>query len=145
MRHQDTTTNFRRLLVTGLAASALLPAAAVAQPVQDGGVTFGKQVQQDNRSPDAKDASSGTVLHQDKRSPDAASAADATVLRSPGKPSQGTHVSPSPVTPVATSTDDGGLDTGVIIALVGGGLLVAGGLGMATRFRVHVPRQRTAA
>jgi hypothetical protein len=133
-------THLNRVLVAGLAAAAIVPAAAVAQPADGTGPS--PVVTQDLRSPDATDSAANLAAGQDLRSPDAADAG-ATLSR-PGFPSQGgstVKVVEAPAVP-----DDGGIATGVLIALIGGGVLLAGGgIVLATRHRVHVVRQRATA
>jgi hypothetical protein len=130
-----------RIVVAALAASAIVPAAAVAQPA-DSVTGSTPVVTQDLRSPDATDSATNLAAGQDLRSPDAADSAGTTVR--PGYPSQGpatVQVVEAPAVP-----DDGGIDTGVLIALIGGGVLLAGGgIALATRHRLHGVRQRATA
>jgi hypothetical protein len=123
-------TKFNRLVVAGIAAAAIAPAAAVASPALDGGVAAPKSsAVQDLRSPDRVDGS--TV---DRQTP-------------AGMPTWATNPQPIPShrfvattnTPVA---DGDGVDGGVLIALGGGALLLVGGIGLAGRKRLQVVRQR---
>ncbi|HEX5897975.1 MAG TPA: hypothetical protein VFY32_01160 [Solirubrobacteraceae bacterium] len=117
-----------RLIVAGITAAAIAPAAAIASPALDGGVAApGSGVTQDLRAPDQADGS--------------------TVDRSaPGMPTWPVNPQPIPHRPVATtstpSADGDGIDGGVLIALGGGALLAVGGLGLAGRKRLQVVRQR---
>ena len=120
-------TKFNRLVVAGIAAAALTPASALARPAIDGGVVApGSSVQQDLRAPDQVD---GPVVSN----------------AAPGMPTW--PVNPQPIAskpaPSATPSVDGdGVDTGVLIALGGGALLLVGGIGVAGRKRLQVVRQR---
>ena len=117
---------FHRLIVAGIAAAAIAPTAALASPVLDGGVSAsGSSVAQDLRAPDQVDGS--TV---DRQAP-------------AGMPTWA--VNPQPISnPVATTNaavaDDDGIDGGVLVAIGGGALLLAGGIGLASRKRLQVVR-----
>ena len=116
-------TKFNRLIVAGIAAAALVPASAIAQPATNGGGTT-----QNLTAPDQVDRVSSATP-------------------SNGAPQWPTNPQPIPNRHVATtgtpsvSTDDG-VDGGVLIALGGGALLLVGGLGVAGRKRLQVVRQR---
>jgi hypothetical protein len=127
-----------RIVVAALAAGAIAPAAAVAQPADSVSGTT-PVVTQDLRSPDAATPVPNLAAGQDLRSPDTASGGIAT---RPGYPSQGDAVKTvqAPAVP-----DDGGIDTGLLIALIGGGVLLMGGIALATRHRLQVVRQRATA
>jgi hypothetical protein len=119
---------YNRLIVAGIAAAAIAPASAIAQPAIDGGV-----------------AAPGTGVVQDLRAPD--QVAGSTVDSSkPGPPQWAVNPRPIPNRFVATtstpSTDGDGVDGGVLIALGGGALLLVAGVGVAGRKRLLVVRQR---
>jgi hypothetical protein len=117
-------TKFNRLIVAGIAAAAIAPASAVAQPADNGGGT----TTQNLTAPDQVDRVSSATP-------------------SNGAPQWPTNPQPIPNRHVATTstssvnTDDG-VDGGVLIALGGGALLLVGGLGVAGRKRLQVVRQR---
>jgi hypothetical protein len=120
---------FNRLIVAGIAAAAIAPAAAVAGPALDGGVVApGSGVAQDLRAPDQVDGS--TV---DRQTP-------------AGMPTWPTNTQPIPNRIVATTktpvADGDGVDGGVLIAIGGGALLLVGGIGLAGRKRLQLVRQR---
>jgi hypothetical protein len=122
---------FNRVIVAGIAAAAIAPTAAFAQPTDNGGGAPGTGaapgIVQDLRAPDQVDGSkvgnSVPGLPQWAVNP---------------QPIHGHHVAAGN----STSTDGDGVDTGVLIALGGGALLVAGGIGIAGRKRLQVVRQR---
>jgi hypothetical protein len=122
---------FNRVIVAGIAAAAIAPAAAVAQPADNGGGAPGTgaapAVVQDFRTPDQVD---GSKVGNSNPGPP----------QWPANPKQihGHHIA----TGTSTSVDGDGVDTGVLIALGGGALLVAGGIGIAGRKRLQVVRQR---
>jgi hypothetical protein len=125
-------TKFNRLIVAGIAAAAIAPTAAVAQ--------------QDMRAPDqVAGGAPGTGVMQDMRAPDQV---DGSTVGSsmPGPPQWAANPRPIPNRHVATtstpSTHGDGIDDGVLIALGGGALLLVGGLGVASRKRLQVVRQR---
>jgi len=143
--------NLTRLVAAGLAAAAIAPAAAVAAPAQDlrapdrvdGGIAV---VKQDLRAPDRVDGGIA-VVKQDLRAPDQA---DGTVrLGVPGPPQW--PVNPQPIVPAQPvsasqpSSDDGGLDTGVWIALAGSALLAVGGIGLLSLTRLRAAHQHRVA
>jgi hypothetical protein len=117
-------TKFNRFIVAGIAAAAVAPASAVAQPATDGGGTTSQNL----TAPDQVD-------RVNKATP------------ANGAPQWPTNPQPIPNRHVATtaspsvSTDDG-VDDGVLIALGGGALLLVGGLGVAGRKRLQIVRQR---
>jgi hypothetical protein len=115
-------TKFNRLIVAGLAAAAIAPTAAVASPAIDGGGATSQSL----TAPDQVDRVTGGTT-------------------SNGAPQWPVDPKPIPNRHVATtstpSTDDGGIDDGVLIAL-GGALLLVGGLGVAGRKRLQLVRQR---
>jgi hypothetical protein len=115
-------TKFNRLIVAGIAAAAIAPAAAIAQPADNGGATS-----QNLTAPDQVDRVTGGTP-------------------SNGAPQWPANPQPIPNRHVATtnvpSTDGDGVDGGVLIALGGGALLLVAGLGVAGRKRLLVVRQR---
>jgi len=144
-------TKFNRLIVAGIAAAAIAPTAAVASqdmraPDQVAGGAPGTGVMQDMRAPDqVAGGAPGTGVMQDMRAPDQV---DGSTVGSskPGPPQWAANPRPIPNRHVATastpSTDGDGIDDGVLIALGGGALLLVGGLGVASRKRLQVVRQR---
>lgn len=139
MSQQHTT--LRRSLIAGLAVCAIAPAAAVAQPMDGQG--YGSAVAaQDLRAPDQ--VGGGSTGTQDKRAPDQVDGRGMSATPSPTAPQW--PVGPEPITsprPAATvqSSDDGGVDTGIWIALGGAALLAAGGIGVAGRKRLQLTRR----
>jgi hypothetical protein len=117
-------TKFNRLIVAGIAAAAIAPASAVAQPADNGG---GGATTQNLTAPDQVDRVTSATP-------------------SNGAPQWPTNPQPIPNRHVATastpSVDSDGVDGGVLIALGGGALLLVGGLGVAGRKRMQVVRQR---
>ena len=154
---------FNRLVVAGIAAAAISPTAALASPAIDGGVPApqtqdmrapdqvaggapGTGVMQDMRAPDQVDGGSPvTGVMQDMRAPDQV---DGTTVDRPtpaGLPTWATN--PQPISNPAATTkasvaDDNGIDGGVLVAIGGGVLLLVGGIGLASRKRLQLVRQR---
>jgi hypothetical protein len=120
---------FNRLIVAGIAAAAIAPAAAVASPALDGGVG----------APD-----SGVV--QDMRAPDQVDGSKVDQQTAPGTPTWPINPQPIAHKPVATTStpaaDGDGVDGGVLVAIGGGALLLVGGIGLASRKRLQIVRQR---
>ena len=118
-------TKFNRLIVAGIAAAAIAPASAVAYPADNGGATS-----QNLTAPDQVDRVSSATPSNG-------------APQWPANPKQlhGHHVA----TGNNTSVDGDGVDTGVLIALGGGALLLVGGLGIAGRKRLQIVRQRQVA
>jgi hypothetical protein len=120
---------FNRLIVAGIAAAAIAPAAAVASPALDGGVA----------APDSG-------ITQDMRAPDQVDGSKVDRPTAAGMPTW--PVNPQPIVhkPVATTStpvaDGDGIDGGVLVAIGGGVLLLVGGIGFAGRKRLQVVRQR---
>ena len=121
-------TKFNRLIVAGLAAAAIAPTAAIASPADNGGVAAPTAaVVQDQRAPDQVDGSTvGSTL--------------------PGPPQFAVNPQPIPNRFAATtqtpSANDNGVDDGVLIAIGGGVVLLVAGIGVASRKRIQVVRQR---
>jgi hypothetical protein len=136
-----------QLIVAGIAAAAIAPAAAVASPALDGSVAAtDSDVAQDMRTPDqVAGGAPGTGVVQDMRAPDQVDGAPVGTTK-PGPPVWAVNPQPIPnrhLAPTSTpSVDDGGVDDGVLIALGGGALLLVGGLGVAGRKRMQIVRQR---
>jgi hypothetical protein len=122
-------TKLNRLIVAGITAAAIAPAAAVASPALDGGVV----------APD-------TGITQDQRAPDQVDGSTVDQPTPAGMPTWPANPQPIAHRPVATTStpaaDGDGIDGGVLVALGGGALLVVGGLGLAGRKRLQVVRQR---
>ena len=116
-------TKFNRLIVAGIAAAAIAPASAIAQPAIDHAGTTSQNL----TAPDQVDRVTGATP-------------------SNGAPQRVVGARPVPNRFVATSNvpsaDGNGVDGGVLIALGGGALLIVGGIGLAGRKRVQVVRQR---
>jgi hypothetical protein len=116
-------TKFNRLIVAGIAAAAIAPTAAVARPAIDGGGATSQNL----TAPDQVDRVTGGTT-------------------SNGAPQWPVDPRPIPNRFVATtntpSTDGGGIDDGVLIALGGGALLLVVGVGAAGRKRLRIVRQR---
>jgi hypothetical protein len=116
-------TKFNRLIVAGIAAAAIAPASAVAQPAANGGGTTSQNL----TAPDQVDRVTSATP-------------------SNGAPQWAVNPRPIPNRFVATtsspSTDGDGVDGGVLIAIGGGALLLVGGLGVAGRKRLQVVRRR---
>lgn len=135
---------FNRLVVAGIAAAAISPTAALASPAIDGGVPAPQT--QDMRAPDqVAGGAPGTGVMQDMRAPDQV---DGTTVDRPtpaGMPTWATN--PQPISNPAATTkasvaDDNGIDGGVLVAIGGGVLLLVGGIGLASRKRLQLVRQR---
>jgi hypothetical protein len=141
---------FNRLVVAGIAAAAISPTAALASPAIDGGVSApASSVAQDMRAPDqVAGGAPGTGVMQDMRAPDQI---DGTTVDRPAPAGMPTWpADPQPISnPVATTNapvaDGDGIDGGVLVALGGGALLLVGGIGLASRKRLQLVRQRQAA
>jgi hypothetical protein len=134
-----------QLIVAGIAAAAIAPAAAVASSAVDGGVAAPDT--QDMRAPDqVAGGAPGTGVMQDMRAPDQVDGSPVGSSK-PGPPQWAANPQPipnrhlAPTSTTSVSTDDG-VDGGVLIALGGGALLLVGGLGVAGRKRLQIVRQR---
>ena len=135
---------FNRLVVAGIAAAAISPTAALASPAIDGGVPAPQT--QDMRAPDqVAGGAPGTGVMQDMRAPDQV---DGTTVDRPTPAGMPTWpANPQPISsPVATTkasvADDNGIDRDDLVALGGGALLLVGGIGIASRKRLQLVRQR---
>jgi hypothetical protein len=135
---------FNRLVVAGIAAAAISPTAALASPAIDGGVSAPQT--QDMRAPDqVAGGAPGTGVVQDMRAPDQV---DGTTVDRPTPAGMPTWpANPQPISnPVAATNapvaDGDGVDGGVLVAIGGGALLLVGGIGLASRKRLQLVRQR---
>jgi hypothetical protein len=125
-----------RVLATGLVVSALTPGAALAAPLANaahGGPSYSPgypsqiaPAQHDRRSPDAITGAPWVTSAELKRLRTSALAG---------------------TTSGSDAVDDGGLSTGAVLALIGGGvgLIALGGAGAITRYLVRLARDRLAA
>jgi hypothetical protein len=146
MLHQPR--GLKRALALGLAACAIAPATAGAVPIIDQGVAAGggsgvtaKQFESQNlTAPDQVDRTSGQTakVYVPPASADLAPATNAPVWPTGPQPAATRH---APVT-ATPSNDDGGLDTGIWIALGGAALVAFGGAAFVGRKRLQVVRKR---
>jgi hypothetical protein len=129
MLHQPR--SLKRALALGVAACAIAPATAGAMPIIEGqgvaagggpGVTAKQFESQNLTAPDQVDRVQPT-----NRAP---------VWPTGPQPAATRHAPVTHATPAASPADDGGLDTGIWIAIGGGALVAAGGLGFAGRRRL---------
>jgi hypothetical protein len=135
-------------LAVALAACAIAPAVGSAAPIIEGqgiaagggpGVTAKQFESQSLTAPDqvdrVRDQSANVYVPPTN-----------TAVRPTGNPAPQWPTGPQPAatrhapvhhaTPAASPSDDGGLDTGIWIAIGGGALVAAGGLGIAGRKRL---------
>jgi hypothetical protein len=126
-----------RWIATGLVACALAPAMASAQPIGQAiaagggsGVTAKQFESQNLTAPD----------QVDRVAPTPALAPAPTWPTGP-QPLATRHAPTTNTAPKATPSDDGGLDTGVWIAIAGGSLLALGAVGLAGQRLVVRKRQ----
>jgi hypothetical protein len=123
-----------RLITAGLAIAAIAPAAAVAQPIdgQGGGPLL---TQQDLRAPDQQvpdqTGAHGGTPYGGTQAPTA-----------PQWPANPQPIGHAKTTATTQSTDDGGLDTGIWVAIGGAAAITAAGLGLAGQKRLRTTRQR---
>lgn len=135
MSHQPR--SLKRAVALGLAACAIAPATAGAVPILDGqgdvvgqaiaagggpGVTAKQFESQNLTAPDQVDRVQPTT--------------NAPTWPTGPQPAATRHAPVHHATPAASPSDDGGLDTGIWIAIGGGALVAAGGLGLAGRKRL---------
>jgi hypothetical protein len=140
-----------RCIAIGLAACAIAPAFASAGPIIDGqGVAAGggpgvtaKQFQSQNlTAPDQVDRPSGPTANVYVPPVTVAPASTNPAPTWPNGPQPAaTRHAPVPHATPAASPSDGGLDTGIWIALAGAALVAAGGIALAGRLRVVRKRQ----
>ncbi|MEN3285672.1 MAG: hypothetical protein V7607_6812 [Solirubrobacteraceae bacterium] len=133
--------SLKRSLALGLAACAIAPAAAGAMPVIEGqgvGAGGGPGLKAEDFSqsitpaPDQIDRTTSTATSPAPTwptGPQPAATRHAPVTAAPAK---------------ATPSDDGGLDTGIWLAIGGGALVAAGGIGLAGRKRLVVRKRQLA-
>jgi hypothetical protein len=150
MLHQSR--SLKRALALGLAACAIAPATAGAVSTIEGqgvaagggpGVTAKQFESQNLTAPDQVDRTSGETakVYVPPTPTEAAPAANPAPTWPTGPQPVATRHAPS-TAPKASPSDDGGLDTGIWVALGGVALIAAGGLGFAGRQRVRVIRKR---
>lgn len=162
--------NLTRSLAAGLAVCAIAPGTALAMPAVAGppvpasngagsssnsaapaapsggsGVTAQDYRSLDYRAPTQTGSRADGVAKQDLRAPDQAPADGTGAVAAPTAPQW--PVDPQPIAkphPAATATtsDDGGIDTGVWIALGAAALVVAAGIGFAGGQHLRTGRQR---
>jgi hypothetical protein len=143
MLHQPR--NLKRCVALGVAACAIAPATAGAMPVIDGqgvaagggpGVTAKQFESQSRTAPDQVDRVAGKTanVYVPPTTADLAPPTNAPVWPTGPQPAATRHA-PS-TAPKASPSDDGGLDTGIWIAIGGGALVAAGGLGLVGRRRL---------
>jgi hypothetical protein len=131
-----------RLITAGLAIAAIAPAAAVAQPIDGQGQGAGGGpglTQQDLRAPDRQapdqtGANGGTPYGRYS-----SLYSLPTAPQWPANPQPIGHAKPTAAT---QSSDDGGLDTGIWVAIGGAAAVAAAGLGLAGQKRLRTTRQR---
>jgi hypothetical protein len=151
-----------RSLAAGLAVCAIAPGTALAVPANNGpgaspdsgppvtasggpGVTAEDYGALDYRAPSEAGSRADGTTKQDLRAPDQTDGRGTGGVVAPTAPQW--PVNPQPLaTPhsvaAAKPSDDGGVDTGVWIALGAAVLAVAGGIGFAGAKRVRIGRQR---
>jgi hypothetical protein len=121
----------------GLAACAIAPAFASAQPIGQAiaagggsGVTAKQFESQNLTAPDQVDRVQPTT--------------NAPTWPTGPQPAATRHAPVQHATPAASPSDDGGLDTGIWIAIGGGALVAAGGLGLVGRKRLMLRKGQLA-
>jgi hypothetical protein len=126
-------------LAVALAACAIAPAVGSAAPIIDGqgiaagggpGVTAKQFESQNLTAPDQVDRVQPTT--------------NAPTWPTGPQPAATRHAPVHHATPTASPSDDGGLDTGIWIAIGGGALVAAGGLGLAGRKRLVIRKGQLA-
>jgi hypothetical protein len=143
MLHQPR--SLKRCLALGIAACAIAPATAGAMPVIDGqgvaagggpGVTAKQFESQNLTAPDHVDRVRDQTanVYVPPATTEAPQPTNAPVWPTGPQPAATRHA-PS-TAPKASPSDDGGLDTGIWIAIGGGALVAAGGLGLVGRRRL---------
>jgi hypothetical protein len=143
MLHQPR--SLKRSLVVGLAVCALAPAAAAASPAIQGqavaagggpGVSAQDFAPQSLTAPDQVDRGPQATKPQSLTAPDQVDRGPKAMPANPRASALLRRSTPAP------ASADSGVDTGVLIALGGGGaLLLAGGLGVAGRKRLQTGRR----
>jgi hypothetical protein len=136
-----------RLITAGLAIAAIAPAGAVAQPIDGQGQGAGGGpglTQQDLRAPDRQapdqtGANGGTPYGRYSALYSLYGRESAPIAPQwPANPQPIGHAKAT----ATQSSDDGGLDTGIWVAIGGAAAAVAAGLGLAGRKRLQATRQR---
>jgi hypothetical protein len=153
MSHQPR--SLKKALTLGLAACAIAPATAGAMPVIDGqgvaagggpGVTAKQFESQNLTAPDQVDrTTSGTAkanVYIPPATTETPQPTNAPVWPTGPQPAATRHA-PS-TAPKASPSDDGGLDTGIWIAIGGGALVAASGLGLVGRKRLMLRKGQLA-
>jgi hypothetical protein len=112
-----------RLVAAGLAAAAIAPAAAVAQPIDGHGTGVTKQ---DFRAPDQ--VAGGTVGTPSNGAPQ--------------WPTNPQSIAPAKPAAATKASDDGGIDTAVWIGIGAAALVATAGLGLVGLKRLRTTRQR---
>jgi hypothetical protein len=159
MSHQPR--SLKRALALGLAACAIAPATAGAVPILDGqgapvgqaiaagggpGVTAKQFESQNLTAPDQVDRTANGAAKANVYVPptntETPQPTNAPVWPTGPQPAATRHA-PS-TAPKASPSDDGGLDTGIWIAIGGGALVAAGGLGLVGRRRVMLRKSQLA-
>jgi hypothetical protein len=146
-----------RCLAIGLAAGAIAPAAAFAAPTDQGqsiaagagpGVTAKQFESQNLTAPDQVDRKSAASTKANVYVPPTAAESEAVAPVNPAptwptgpQPVATRHAPTTNAAPKASPSDDGGLDTGVWIAIAGGSLLTLGAAGLAGQRLVVRKRQ----
>jgi hypothetical protein len=145
--------NLTRSLAAGLAVCAIAPGAALAEPATDGppaatsngpGVSAQDYRSLDYRAPTQTGSRADGVAKQNLRAPDQAPGDGTGVVGAPTAPQW--PVNPQPIAKphqaaTATSSNDGGVDTGVWIALAAAALALAAGIGFVGGKRLRTGRQ----
>jgi hypothetical protein len=129
--------SLKRSIALGLTACAIAPATAGAVPVIEGqgvGAGGGPAL----KAEDFKQSIAPAPDQVDRVKPTPTSVAPTWPT---GPQPAATRHAPS-TAPKASPSDDGGLDTGVWIALSGAALFAAGGIGFAGRKRLQLVRRR---
>jgi hypothetical protein len=151
MLHQPR--SLKRAAALGLAACAIAPATAGAMPVIDGqgvaagggpGVTAKQFESQNLTAPDQVDRVRDQTanVYVPPATTETPQPTNAPVWPTGPQPAATRHA-PS-TAPKASPSDDGGLDTGIWIAIGGGALVAASGLGLVGRKRLMLRKGQLA-
>jgi hypothetical protein len=151
MLHQPR--SLKRAAALGLAACAIAPATAGAMPVIDGqgvaagggpGVTAKQFESQNLAAPDQVDRVRDQTanVYVPPATTETPQPTNAPVWPTGPQPAATRHA-PS-TAPKASPSDDGGLDTGIWIAIGGGALVAASGLGLVGRKRLMLRKGQLA-
>jgi hypothetical protein len=142
-------------LAVALAACAITPVAASAAPTIEGqgvaagggpGVTAKQFESQSLTAPDQVDRVRDQTanVYVPPTNTDVQPTNRAPVWPTGPQPAATRHAPVTHATPAASPADDGGLDTGIWIAIGGGALVAAGGLGLAGRRRLFLRKGQLA-